>query len=80
MLELRVVFNDFDTCVDIVWGSLACVGFTPVLLRQLTLKSLFYPECLARVVSLLAFAAIFIGHKNGDIKAKQEKARSSYGH
>ena len=37
----------------------------------LRLKGLFYPACLARIVSWLAFVAvIFMAHKNGDDTGK----------
>ena len=46
---------------------------------QCTLKGLFHPACLARVVSWFAFVvAIFMGHENGD-KQRLAKRRHVQG-
>ena len=49
------------------------------MLGRLTLKGLFHPACLARVVSWFAFVvAIFMGHENGG-KQKPTKRRHVQG-
>ena len=62
-----------------VWKFLQrCIALSNRIPKE-SLKALFHPACLARVVSWFAFVvAIFMGHENGD-KQRETKSRHVQG-